>query len=91
MLHSPLLQFTPLPLSCQYFCPENVVCLIHLPHVFKGLKNGFTMEASTMNPDQTAPASNALKNGFTMEANTMNPDQSAPATCIQRNLRMLLP
>ena len=31
------------------FCPENVVCLLHLL-----LKTYFIMEANTMNPDQTA-------------------------------------
>ena len=37
------------------FCPENVVCLMCLLHKFKCTTDYlFTMEANTINPDQTA-------------------------------------
>ena len=43
-------------LSCHYcFCHKNVVCFIHLLHVFKCTPEIFYKEANTMNPDQTAP------------------------------------
>ena len=34
------------------FCPENVVCFLHLQVHFRLI---LIMEANTMNPDQTAP------------------------------------
>ena len=36
------------------FCPENVVCFLHLLNIFKSTQKSFTFEANTSNPDQTA-------------------------------------
>ena len=44
--------------SCMsyHFCHENVVCLSSLLHIYsKAQTNTSTLEANTMNPDQTAP------------------------------------
>ena len=46
-----------------FFCPENVVCLLHLLHIFciqVHFSPDLIIEAITMNPDQTAPKGSSL-------------------------------
>ena len=37
------------------FCPENVVCFLHLLHIFMFFRLDSFLELNNMNPDQTAP------------------------------------
>ena len=46
------------PYPHNIFCPGNVVCLIHLLHMYKyipGYKFNFIIEANSKDLDQTAP------------------------------------
>ena len=42
-----------------FFCPENVVCFLHLLHLLN-FRLDFIMKANTMNPDQNRPFGRSL-------------------------------